>query len=332
MHRPLKSWRNIKSILMQVLGVLTALWILARKRPAAVIGTGGYICVPTCTAAWLLRVPVFLHESNAFPGLATRFLVNTLRAARQVYLGFASAGKHLSGKCTSTVTGNPVRWGIHPERRPMSKAQAVRKLFGADAAEGTPNAETCVCVCIMGGSLGAEKINRIMQQCKSKILGKFQDVCMIWQTGDKHYEALASSVENEDGSGSKRLALRPFLHDMETIYAACDLFVCRAGALTCSELLVSERPSILIPSPNVTEDHQTKNAAVLSGLGGAVVIEEERLSVEALLETLDSLLSENARELREMKLALREHNTPSNGQKSDDACDKITKSIAAYLS
>ena len=140
-----------------------------------------------------------------------------------------------------------MRDGISPENRSISKDAAVIRLLGGKGGEkeekgkgkGKGKEERSVCICFMGGSLGAGKINEVLQGCKTSVLRKFPNVKIIWQTGEKYYQrAIASSpvgtspgVEREELRG--RLLIVPFLHDMETVYAACDLFVCRAGAITC---------------------------------------------------------------------------------------------------
>ncbi|QDZ18182.1 UDP-N-acetylglucosamine--N-acetylmuramyl-(pentapeptide) pyrophosphoryl-undecaprenol N-acetylglucosamine transferase [Chloropicon primus] len=312
-HRPIASFRNVRTILIQVLGLLKALWLLARRRPAAVVGTGGYITVPTCFAAWLLRIPVFLHESNALPGLATRFLVNTLGCAAGVFLGFAEARKHLRGGTNVVVTGNPVREGILPKNWDGIEARAdkINRLWGrVGGGSGGTRPSEGLCLCVMGGSLGAGKINQVLEECAETLLTKFTDLHIIWQTGERYYEearggaSRGGSDARGRGSPNERLAILPFLDDMPLVYSCCDVFVCRSGAITCSELLCARKPSILIPSPNVTDDHQSRNADALQNSGMAILLEEESLDGDALVATIESLLEEGGRKLKGMGEAL----------------------------
>lgn len=307
-HRPLASLRNVRTLLLQVAGIISAIWLLIRKRPSAVVGTGGYIAVPTCVAAWLLKIPVFLHESNAFPGLATRFLVNTLGAATRLYLGFEKAETYLKHASSMSkpaiVTGNPVREGIIAENRKWkSKDEAMGKLFGLrNLSDGTGGGGESVCLCVMGGSLGAERINQVVQESYETILETFPNVCMIWQTGERHYAAIEERERDALRDFRGRLAIVPFLNDMELVYSACDVCLCRSGALTCSELVASRCPSILIPSPNVTEDHQKRNAQELEEIGGAILMEEETLNKESLLDSV--ALAVKREKLNDMRDAL----------------------------
>ncbi len=267
--------------------------------------------MPTCAAAWLLRIPVFLHEANAFPGLATRFLVNTLRAAARLYLGFAHAGTFLRHP-RPVVTGNPVRQGILAPALALSataaaarKADRLARLFPESKSGGA--SEEQVCICFMGGSLGSERINEVVRESLEVFLGQHGGAHIIWQTGQRYFDEAKGGKEGkrgERGEGEGRLKIVPFLDDMALVYGACDLVVCRAGAITCSELLASQTPSLLIPSPNVTDDHQMRNARVLEEMGGAVLLAERDLSGAALQETIESMLGSSMKRLREMRAAL----------------------------
>ena len=333
-RRPAASVRNVGSALIQVLGLVKALWILLRRRPAAVVGTGGYVTVPLCCAAWLLRIPVFLHESNAFPGLATRFLANTLRCATKVFLGFAGARTYLADPGAAIVTGNPVREAIARcrgggDQGRRSRDDLVRGIFGP--RHGAPLGDDTTCLCFMGGSLGAGKINEVLPKAIETLFSQFPNLAIIWQTGERYHDRAVSAQASESEGGATiqstygdRLAIVPYLEDMESVYSLSDLIVCRSGAITCSELVASGTPSVLIPSPNVTDDHQRKNAAALAEKDMAWVLDEADLSSAALVHTISEILEGNGRVLRGMRVAL-------EGAPENSACAQITESIIDYI-
>jgi len=273
--------------------------------------------VPTCAAAWLLRIPIFLHESNAFPGLATRFLVNTLRAAARLYLGFARAKTFLTHP-GPIVTGNPVRQGIAAPlggaAASEEKARCLERLFPGSVSQEEEGAKR-VCICFMGGSLGSERINQVVRESLGTFLDRHRNAHIIWQTGQRYFSeargAATVACEGEDQQEEERmedqetrLKIVPFLDDMALVYGACDLVVCRSGAITCSELIASRTPSLLIPSPNVTDDHQKRNAQVLEAMGGAALLEERDLSAETLVAAVESMLGDGRQRLREMEATL----------------------------
>ena len=218
------------------------------------------------------------------------------------------------------MTGNPVRAGILVKHQ---KADFGRGATGALADvfnDGPSRDRDSFRICIMGGSLGAQKINEVLHDCVGGILTKFTKVSMIWQTGQGYYD----EVDQDCGVFPGRLAILPFLHDMPLVYSSCDLFVCRAGAITCSELVAARKPSILIPSPNVTDDHQTKNAAALEKAGWTVMLQEEDFTSRKLLDTLDGLLCDNGRALKRMQVALQDAG-------ENRACNDIAESLASSL-
>ncbi len=226
--------------------------LLAQFRPDAVVGTGGYVSWPVLRTAAGKGIPTMLQEQNSFPGIATRKLASR---ARRIYLGFAKAIDFLPAGVPTMVTGNPVRRSLTLGDR----AVAV-KAFGLD-----PHKKT---ILVMGGSQGAHAINKSVM--KSLIAGSMPDAYqLLWLTGKRDHK----DVVAEAGELTKRHALFPFEHRMDLVYAAADLAISRAGALTLAELELCAVPSLLVPYPFAAGDHQRKNAEqfVAGGLGEMII-------------------------------------------------------------
>ncbi|EEH54030.1 glycosyltransferase family 28 protein, partial [Micromonas pusilla CCMP1545] len=236
-----------------------AMSLVDKLRPHVVVGTGGYVSLPTCVAAVLKRVPLVIQEQNAVPGVANAILA---RAATTRCAAFASAADALGGKCV--VRGNPTRASL----RVMTKTVARERL----QRPGDENEKVLV---VLGGSLGAAAVNDAIAAAAPALLASFPNLRILWQCGEK---ALAGTREKHaEVTSHPRVLLTPFVRDVDVAYAAADLVVARAGAVTCAELLATRTPSVLIPSPNVAEDHQTANAVEMEANGAATVVREAEL-------------------------------------------------------
>lgn len=238
-------------------GLLESLRLIRDFDPGAVVATGGYAAGPVGLAAALRHRPLVLQEQNAYAGVTNRLLA---RFATRVFIAFEAARSAFPREKT-LLAGNPVR----AELTAADPAEA-RAHFGLEA-DG-------VVLLVTGGSLGAGPINEGLRASLEVLLADVR-LSIIWQTGSRYFERLRAEV-----SEHPRLRLLPYLDRMDLAYAAADLALCRAGAITCSELAVTGTPSILVPSPNVTADHQTKNARALSEAGAAVLLPESRLAAE----------------------------------------------------
>lgn len=246
--------------------------MLKSWRPDLVIGTGGYVCGPIMAVAVLRRIPTLLHESNALPGITTRLLAPFVS---HVAVGFEDAVPRLSHRAKITVTGNPIRPSLLKADRNAARAQL-------GMSEGKP------LVVVFFGSLGSATLNRIMTgilQAHPEGLG-FR---LLFGTGMRHHEMVLQALGGQVPPG---VEIRPYLHDMDTLLAAADVAVCRAGAMTAGELCVLGVPSILIPSPYVADNHQEYNARSLEARGAAVVVLEEHLSGDILLGQIKALLAD----------------------------------------
>lgn len=253
-------------------GLAQARKIIKEFKPDVVIGTGGYVCGPVVFIASRMGIPTLIHEQNAFPGVTNRILSRFVNA---VAISFKESETYFMHAKKLECTGNPVRDEIvHADRR---KARSSLNL-----EEGRP------LVVVMGGSLGAEKINSTFVRML-KNLYKEKDFNLIFATGNSQYEKVSRELE---GISFKSVQVVPYIYDAANVYAAADLIVCRAGAITCSELTVLGVPSIMIPSPNVVANHQEYNARSLEKNGASVVILEKDLDEELLYSQITGLLND----------------------------------------
>ena len=250
------------------LSALDAWRVISRRRPAAVIGVGGYSSGPVVAMAAMRGIPTLLMEQNAMPGLTNRSLARIVRAAAVTYeesIGFFGS--------KAFVSGNPVR----PE------------FFGQQGAydeHGVPPAAARVLV--FGGSQGAHAINVAMVEAAPRLAAATTRLAITHLTGERDLEMV------RDGYRRARLEARvePFLFEMDREMKSADLVVCRAGATTLAELTAAGRPSILIPLPTATDDHQRRNAEALVAQGAARMIEQRELSGDRLAAEITALAAD----------------------------------------
>ena len=267
---------NVRAVYHAMKAVGEAKRLIRSFMPDVVIGTGGYACYPTLRAAAALGVPCAVHESNAVPGLAVRRLAGKVD---RVWLNFEAAKKELSRAAKVLTVGNPL---------PFASTQG-RGAFPLPAG--------CkYMVLSFGGSLGARELNRavldLMEQERKR-----PDVYHCHATGKREYESFCDAFKARGLANYPNFEILPFIGDMPRRMAAADVVICRAGAMSISEVAAAARAVVLIPSPNVTGDHQYKNAKMLADAGAACLITEERLKDGVLCDTVLSLLdSEEKRE------------------------------------
>jgi UDP-N-acetylglucosamine--N-acetylmuramyl-(pentapeptide) pyrophosphoryl-undecaprenol N-acetylglucosamine transferase len=243
-------------------------------RPKVAIGSGGYVAGPAIWAASVMGAKILLLEQNSYPGVTTRLLE---RFADEVHLSFDMSRKYLRREKVHHLTGNPVRKNLGR----MEKKNALEK-FGLSGEKKT--------LLVIGGSLGAKSINEVMSD-SIKIL-KEKDIQVIWQTGKNYYEQF-------NKMNSDKVKVYDFIEDMNSAYSACDLILARAGATTIAEMLNLGIPAILVPSPNVAENHQYYNAKSLSDNEAAILIEDKNLKNELVPEIISVINSE--KKLNELK-------------------------------
>jgi len=223
--------------------------LVKRIAPDVAVGSGGYVSVTPLLAARWLGVPLVLLEQNSVPGLATKLLQ---RYAEKIHLNYEDSLQYISNRKNAVITGNPVR----KSARRITKQEAREKLR-------LPAEKTVLL--ILGGSLGSASMNKKIVGIKTVF--EKSGVYTIWQTGKSDFETYKASA-------SESFEVRPFIDEMDVMYIAADLVICRAGATTISELAYYGLPVILIPSPNVANDHQTGNAISLQKKNAAIMIRE----------------------------------------------------------
>jgi UDP-N-acetylglucosamine--N-acetylmuramyl-(pentapeptide) pyrophosphoryl-undecaprenol N-acetylglucosamine transferase len=246
-------------------GFLESRALLKRLRARAVVGVGGYVTVPVLTAARSLGIPTLIHESNAQPGAANRFLN---RFATRTALGLAAANPHF--KRPGVVTGTPVRREFF-EIPPLDPAATTRRLL------------------VFGGSQGSRVMNRAM--ARAVVLLEKSGIEVIHQTGEKDHAATRQRYARIPA----KWTLMPFLPKLHEQMAWSDLVVCRAGAMTVAELAAAGRPSILVPFAAAAGGHQGENARALYRAGAAAVMEEKDLTAENLAGGVAAQLSDRAK-------------------------------------
>lgn len=252
--------------------VLEAGKIIRAFRPDITVGTGGYASFPALAYSTLSRIPTVIHESNAYPGLVTRLFA---KKARLVLLGLEGAREHLSEKARVRVVGNPIRGDL--EKLDRSEARASLGALGKTV------------ILSVGGSGGAKRINDAAIGLMKGYTANKRSILHIHVTGRGYYESVIKS-EADLIKSAPNLKVLPFIEDMPRYLCAADIVISRSGAMTVSELLHVGCPAILIPSPNVTDDHQMKNALEAKRIGDAVVIPETELTDMRLIYEVDRLV------------------------------------------
>ncbi|MCR5663875.1 MAG: UDP-N-acetylglucosamine--N-acetylmuramyl-(pentapeptide) pyrophosphoryl-undecaprenol N-acetylglucosamine transferase [Oscillospiraceae bacterium] len=277
--------------------------ILKEFKPDAVIGTGGYVCYPVLMEAAAMHIPTAVHESNAVPGLTTRMLAEHVD---RIFLGFEESRNHYPRPEKLSVTGTPVRGEFARYTKAAAKAQ-----LGLE-----PDQKLVVSV---WGSLGSGMMNDIFCRMLPLLRGQ-KDFRLIHAIGSRDYRDVCARIREEGLEPSDCGAdAREYIFDMPRVMAAADLLLCRAGASTLSELSYMGKPAILIPSPNVTNHHQEKNARVLEQAGAARVLLEGEFDENSLLALVKELLADETR-LNAMSAASASLAVP-------DATDKICGEI-----
>ena len=280
--------------------------ILKEFQPDAVLGTGGYVCYPVLHEAAKLGIPTLIHESNAVPGLTTKMLSGHVSC---VLLGYEESAKHYPAVRDLRVTGTPVRDRFCT----YSKEDARQEL-------GIPHEMPLVVS--MWGSLGSGHMNDIMVRMMPIMKGQ-KDFCMIHATGGFYHAAVSRKLQDSGIDPTEcNVELREYIYDSARVLNAADLVLCRAGASTLSELSSIGKPALIVPSPNVTNHHQEKNARLVEHAGGAKVLLEGEFDEESFLEEIRSLLKDQDG-LTAMGSAMKELSVP-------DALDRIVDALLEY--
>ncbi|WP_071395425.1 undecaprenyldiphospho-muramoylpentapeptide beta-N-acetylglucosaminyltransferase [Bacillus tuaregi] len=282
------SFENVKTIIRFLKGVKDSKKMLKDFKADVVIGTGGYVCGPVVYAAAKLGIPTIIHEQNSVPGLTNKFLS---RYVDRIAVCFEEAKMYFP-ETKVVLTGNP-------------RASEVLHQDGMKGRLSAGLSSTVPVVLIVGGSRGARPINEAVLKSLS-LLGE-KPYQVLYVTGDVHYEDVKKEVELV--GNPKNVIIKPFIHNMPEVLAGVDLTVARAGATTLAELTSLGIPSILIPSPYVTNNHQEKNARALSDHHAAELLLEKDLTGHRLVEEIDRILLDE-KTLNDMKQNARELGIP----------------------
>ena len=294
--------KNLSIPIKVLKSLLKAKSIVKNFKPDIAIGVGGYASGPMLFAASLAGVPTVIQEQNSYPGVTNKILA---KRAKKIFVAYNGMEKYFPANKIE-LAGNPVRSLISGEL--PSKAEACA-FFGLDASKPV--------IFSFGGSLGARTINQSIEKNLDAI--KDSNTQLIWQTGKAYYAQISQKLEGNDWSGLK---VMEFLKEMHFAFAAADVIISRAGALSIAELCLVGKPVILVPSPNVSEDHQTKNAMALVNNGAAVLVTDKDAQEKLIHTALNLLKNEEQRtslssQIRKMGIS--------------DATDTIVKSITKIL-
>lgn len=267
---------NVQTVMKAAKAMNKAAHIIREFQPDVVIGTGGYVSGPVVYQAARMKVPTVIHEQNAYPGMTSKMLS---RVVDKVLISFDSSRSYFKDQGKLTLVGNPIRENMSRQ----DHMQAKREL---QVSEEKP-----LVVCF-AGSLGAEAINDVMVE----IIQQHKDdhrMELIFATGERYYEQVVEKLHEvmQDRQQYGHIHVQRYIYNMDQVMAAADLLVCRSGAITISEIACLHKASILIPSPNVTGNHQYHNAKSYEDVGGAVMIQEKELTAQRLYQEIDTLLS-----------------------------------------
>jgi len=266
--------------------------ILKKFKPHCVVGVGGYASGPVLRIAARRKIPTLIQEQNSYAGVTNKLLASKVN---RICVAYEEMDKYFPAN-KIIITGNPVRKDI---LKIINKNPEAYTLFGLDPAKKT--------FLVLGGSLGAGTINSSILESIGRIHDNYQ---LLWQCGKTYYEKLKLSVNFEKHTN---VILMPFIERMDLAYAAADLIISRAGAITISELQLIGKPCILVPSPNVAEDHQTKNAMALVSKQAAWMVKDADAQME-LMDKAFTLIEDEA-ECHRVSVNLKGMGIPNSAEK-----------------
>ena len=267
-HRK-QIWKNVGTARDLMKGLREAKAILKEFQPDVVIGTGGYVCGPVVRTAHKMGIPCYIHEQNAFPGVTNKMLEQHVN---KVFLSFEEAGKYFKQPEKHVVVGNPIRGSFF-----AAETGDLRAKLGIEEGD--------FAVLSFGGSLGAGKINEAMAEAIHTFNG-VKGMKVFFGTGKRYYDEICKAISESGLELKDNIKVMPYIDNMNEYLNACDVVISRAGALTISEITACGKASILIPSPNVTGNHQFHNAKVVADKGGAILLEEKDLTADALVKAI----------------------------------------------
>lgn len=276
---------NIKRLYHTIHSIKVAKQILQEFKPDVVIGTGGYICIPVMLAANSLRIPIVLHESNAFPGVATKLLC---KKANVVLVGFEDAKTRLTKAKKVIVTGTPTKVkALHFSEEEKRK---LKQEWGLEQEKPI--------VLVFGGSQGAQSINNsVMDMILNNQNINYE---LMWAVGPSQYDILQEELKGKgkDINQIKNVKIVPYIYNMEQVMNVVDLVVCRSGAMTITEIANVGKSAIFIPYPYAAENHQEYNAKVLEKQGAAKIILDKDLNTSNLQNAICDIINDKQKRNR----------------------------------
>ena len=301
--------QNIRAIRCVMSAVKACKKIIREFKPDVIVGTGGYASFPALYAGAKLGIPTCVHESNALPGLTTKLAA---KRADRVLVAFEESRNHYKHPEKVEVVGMPVHRGFVTITR-----EQARKELGL-------NDEKLVVSAF--GSQGAKKMNEMIAQVFAMEQADGFPFLHIHATGSLGWEWMPEKVKQQgvDLEQAKSIDMREYIYNMPVLLAAADVFIGRAGSGTCNEVAAAGTPAILIPSPNVTDNHQEKNARVLAGNDGVVLMLEAECSPESIYGTISGLLKDDARR-KQMSAKLRGMAVLDSAERIGDIVETLAK-------
>ena len=268
---------NLKKMYKTLKGFKEAKNIIKEFKPDVVIGTGGYICGATISEAHKLGIPTVLHESNAFPGKAIKILA---KKTNTILVSFKDAIPRIKNARNIVFTGTPVKI----KKINYSEEIKKNKIKELGLKDDKP------IVLIFGGSQGAQKINEAIIEIIEKNMNK--DYQIIWATGPKQYDIIKEELDNKHKNINRieNMKIVPYIYNMEEIMNLVDLIVARSGAMTVTEISNLGKPSILVPLPNVSHNHQLYNAKALENIGASKILLNDNLTGNLLNEQIEKIV------------------------------------------
>lgn len=295
-------WRNLMFVPKLISSMWKARSVVRKFRPDCVIGVGGYASGPVLRVATQMGIPTLLQEQNSYAGVTNKILG---KKASKICVAYQNMDRFFP-KEKIVFTGNPIRKGLEGI---VAKSEESLRFFGLDPEKPV--------VLVVGGSLGARSLNNAL---RSRIeLIRASNVQFLWQTGKIYYHDIKDGL---DANPTGNIHLLEFIQRMDLAFAAADLVISRAGAGTISELCVVGKPVILVPSPNVAEDHQTANAKALVDRGAAILIKDADVN-EKLVEEALALVADKQK-LTALAANIKKMGTP-------DATREIVEVVALLL-
>ena len=273
------SLKNISAVVKAVRSVGEAKRIIEKFRPDAAVGTGGYVCYPIMKASADMGIYTALHESNAIPGLAVKVLKNKVD---RIFVNFDACATALFVPEKTVRSGNPLRRGLD-----RGKRELLREKYGISG-------NYRYVILSFGGSLGASTVNSLAIDVMSVLSSKRKDILHVHACGKNGGSEFFEKLRALGLDKCKNIRASEYITDMPEWLTVSDVVISRSGAMTLSEIAAAGRASVLIPSPNVVDDHQYKNASAYASVGAAYVIREGSVDMARLPEIVETILSDRA--------------------------------------